>query len=333
MHIYSNLTNRRLIASMIKKGREPHSILICGEKGQGRKTLAKYIAAALMCERHNGEPCGECRSCRMAENGSHPDLITAVPNENGNYQAETIRALASDTLIRPNESDFKVYLIPDLDKSTSTLIQIQNILLKTVEEPPPHCVIIMTAASKQSFLPTIISRALCLTAEPCTPQQAEEWLAAKGKYPTEQILQAVECCHGNLGRCEEFLEGKTLSAAFHIARDCTDRIADRSEYDMLRTLAAADGKKQILRQAIEFIGEIARDACAIQLGEDRLFGCYREGSQRLSQMLDAQSCCLLYELSQEYAYRLDANCTAALTADSYAAELFRVVNTSIRSAM
>ena len=56
----------------------------------------------------------------------------------------------------------KVYIIPDLDLSVNTVIQVQNILLKVIEEPPEHTAIILTARSKEIFLPTIISRVLSL---------------------------------------------------------------------------------------------------------------------------------------------------------------------------
>ena len=110
----------------------------------------------LLCESGGEKPCGHCRSCRMLKHNAHPDFITAKANENGNYQVETIRSLVSDAVIKPNEGRFKVYLIPDLDRSVSTSVQVQNILLKLIEEPPPHCIVILTAETKQTFLKTII---------------------------------------------------------------------------------------------------------------------------------------------------------------------------------
>lgn len=310
---------------MISKGREPHSIVICGEKGQGKKMLAKYIAAQLMCESGTGTPCGKCRSCRMLEHNAHPDFITVTANDNGNYQADTIRSMVSDAVIKPNEGDFKVYLIPDLDKSTSTAVQVQNILLKLVEEPPAHCVIILTAASKQIFLQTIISRVLCLTAELCSPAQAKEWLIAKNKYSDDEIRRAVECCHGNFGRCIEFIEGDILPAAYEIAVGCTDAMINRDEYAVLKALFKADGKKAVFRQAMVFLSEISRDACAARLGVKQLAGCYKNGSAKLAKIINDITAEQLYELFCEYIKRLDSNCNTALAMNSLTGEICGLV--------
>ncbi|MGN0622859.1 MAG: hypothetical protein ACI4JA_02785 [Oscillospiraceae bacterium] len=326
MKIYSNENNIKLIASMTAKGREPHSIVICGEKGQGRKTLAKYIAAQLMCEKKGERPCGSCRTCRMIEHDSHPDLITVSPNENGNYQADVIRSMAADAAIKPNDSDFKVYIIPDLDRSVNTAVQVQNILLKLIEEPPSYCVIILTAASKEIFLKTIISRVLCLTAEPCTPQQAEEWLSSQGEYSNEQIARAVECCHGNFGRCAEFIQGGVLPEAYGIAVACTDAMIKRDEYEILKALFKADGKKAVMRQSLVFLSEIARDCCAARLGIKQMSGCYKKGSAKLAETLDEVTSQQLYELFCGYTDRIDSNCNLTLTMNSLTGEICGLIN-------
>lgn len=70
----------------------------------------------------------------------------------------------------------KVYIIPDLDLSVNTVIQVQNILLKVIEEPPEHTAIILTARSKEIFLPTIISRVLSLGMTSVTEAESMECL-------------------------------------------------------------------------------------------------------------------------------------------------------------
>ena len=70
--LYSNEDTKALIKSLINKGREPHSIAICGDKGQGKKTMARYIGAALLCEKGDGEPCGKCKSCKSIHYHIYP---------------------------------------------------------------------------------------------------------------------------------------------------------------------------------------------------------------------------------------------------------------------
>ena len=102
MKIYGNQFALSTFESMFKSGRLSHSFLIYGEKGLGKKILAKYLASAILCEKGTGIPCGECRSCRNAEKGIHPDII--YPEQSGKlntYTVETCRHVCADAFIAP----------------------------------------------------------------------------------------------------------------------------------------------------------------------------------------------------------------------------------------
>ena len=74
-----------LIESMIKRDRLPHAFIFFGESGVGKKTLARYIAAQILCEEGTGVPCGKCLACRKIEKDIHPDFIRITPGgKNGN---------------------------------------------------------------------------------------------------------------------------------------------------------------------------------------------------------------------------------------------------------
>lgn len=324
--LYSNEPVKKLIKSMILKGREPHSLVICGEKGQGKKALAKYVAAALLCESGQGEPCGICKSCRMLERGGHPDFITAQANENGNYQVDVIRELVSDAVIKPNEGDLKVYLIPDLDRSSNTSVQVQNILLKLIEEPPEHCVIILTAAAKEIFLDTVISRVLCLNTVPCCEEDSRDYLIKRySELTAEELERAVAFGGGNIGRCVEYLEDKSAAQSLEIARACGEAVFMGSEYELLKAFFMADGKKVVFRRVLELLSEAFRDACVLRLGIGRTAGCMPDISEKLSQRLIADRSRKIYELLGDYIYRLDANANLTLSMNSLSAKIFQMI--------
>lgn len=325
--LYSNEPIKRLIKSMISKEREPHSIVITGERGQGKKALAKYIAASILCETGRGEPCGECKSCRMLERGGHPDFIAAKPNDNGNYQVDVIRELVSDAVIKPNEGKFKVYLIADLDRSSNTSVQVQNILLKLIEEPPEHCIIILTAAAKEIFLETVISRVLCLNALPCNDEECRDYLENRygqcGDYTSKDIENAAAFGSGNIGRSIEFLEDKTAASAMDIAKLSAEAVYNGSEYDLLKAFFIADGKKAIFRRSLELLEEAFRDACVLRLGLNKTVGCIPEISARLAGRFSIDSCREIYELLGDYINRIDANANLTLAMNSLAARFFK----------
>ena len=328
MIIYGNSEPRRLVSEMIKKQREPHSIMIHGEKGLGKKTLARWIAAALLCERQSGEPCGVCRTCKMIADGVHPDVMVAKANSNGNYIVdEAIRPIVADASVAPNEARMKVYIIPDLDVSVNTVVQVQNILLKVIEEPPEHTAIILTARSKEVFLPTIISRVLSLGLRTVT--EAESMACLREKFPDASpahISEAVAAGRGNIGRCVQYLEHAQFFDSVKLARGLCGAMCGGSEYDVLKTLFAADGKKALLREGLSLFEEILRDSAAFRLGgeSEKSVSCDKEGAKALSRSLSSDQAVRLYDIVSDYIGRIDANCNISLTINSLAGQIYSV---------
>ena len=326
MKIYGNAEPLHLVTEMIKKKREPHSIIIHGDKGLGKKTLARYIAAQLLCEEQTCVPCGKCKACKMLEHDSHPDFLMAKANANGNYLIdESIRPIVADASIMPNEGVFKVYVIPDLDRSVSTAVQVQNIMLKLIEEPPDHAVFILTARSKEIFLPTIISRVLSLGMIRVSDEESRQYLTEN--YPDRdenEIFQAVLAGRGNIGRCEEYLNKTSFFNSVIMARTMTNAACKHSEYEMLKAIFQADGKKAVLREGVFLFSEIIRDACIIRLGDSEQkmsVSCDFSGAKELAQNVSAANLSKLYDLLWEYINRIDANCNLSLTSNSLAGQI------------
>lgn len=320
--LYSNEAVKALIKSLIMKNREPHSIAICGDKGQGKKAMARYIGASLLCEDNTGEPCGKCKSCRMIAGGVHPDFITVKPNENGNYQVDTIREIVSDAVTKPNEGKFKIYLIPDLDRSANTAVQVQNILLKLIEEPPEHCIIILTAISKEIFLDTVISRVLCLRTTPCKPKDSTAFLERFGKYTNEEIANAVAFGGGNIGRCVDYLEDPTFAQATEIAKASINAIYEHDEYGLLKAFFLADGKKALMRQVLLAMEEAFRDACVLRSGSKSVVGFFKTESEKISEKFTEFECMNIYEIFSESLSKLEANANLSLTVNALTAKIF-----------
>ena len=320
--LYSNESTKALIKSLITKGREPHSIAICGDKGQGKKAMARYIGSALLCEENSGEPCGKCKSCRMIEKGVHPDFITIKPNDNGNYQVDVIRSMVSDAITKPNEGRYKVYLISDLDRSINTAIQVQNILLKLTEEPPEHCIIILTAISKEIFLETVISRVLFLNVMPCRVEDSENYLKAIGKYSGDEIKKAISFGAGNIGRCIDYLEDPIYSEALDISGNAMEAICKSDEYGLLKALFEADGKKLLFRHVLLIFEEAFRDACVLRAGGHLSHGMLYEKSLKASGIFSEIQCIKRYDIISSAVAKLDANANQTLTMNDLTARLF-----------
>ena len=183
------------------RGRVSHFYLISGPAGSGKKTLARLLAAAILCKGHD-RPCGVCSPCRKAMKDEHPDFITVTDPEHKNVAVKIVRQIRDDVFIRPNESEHKIYLFAqDLG------LEGQNALLKILEEPPKYGVFILLTDNPEKLLPTVRSRCteLALTAVP--EKQMRQYLTLNyPKASAEDIAAAIARSGGWLGQARQLLE-------------------------------------------------------------------------------------------------------------------------------
>ena len=107
------------LQNAMKMNKVSHAYIFNGEKGSGKKSLANIFAMALQCEGEGAKPCGICRSCKQAENGNHPDIITVTHDKPNSIGVEDIREkLVGDVMVKPYSSPYKVYIVPDAEKMT-----------------------------------------------------------------------------------------------------------------------------------------------------------------------------------------------------------------------
>ena len=123
------LGNDRLkqnLTRSLSKGHVSHFYLIAGPEGSGKHTLARLLAAAILCQ-GGDKPCGRCTPCRKVMDGSHPDFITVDDPEKKTVTVDLIRQARADVYIQPNESEYKIYLFP---RAQDMGLPGQNALLK-----------------------------------------------------------------------------------------------------------------------------------------------------------------------------------------------------------
>lgn len=160
-----------------------HAMMITGEKGTGKKTLAFLIAAALLCKGEAQRPCLICEDCRSVANLDHPDLTVIrkglpiaaeVKKDRATIPVEDIREMIRRTGQHTLSGGARVVLILDAEKMTP---QAQNCLLKTLEEPPENTYFILVTDQPNNLLTTVVSRCQSIRLHP---------------WPDEKILRIVE---------------------------------------------------------------------------------------------------------------------------------------------
>ena len=130
----------------------PHGVILSG--GGDLAPSAQFLAAAMQCA-ESRPPCGVCSHCKKVLRGIHPDVITVEDNEHKSIATEVLRQVRSDAYVLPNEGRRKIYLFPDSSRLDG---RSQNVLLKVLEEGPPHAAFIFCAENSSVLLPTIRSR-------------------------------------------------------------------------------------------------------------------------------------------------------------------------------
>lgn len=135
-----------------------HAYLFTGAVGVGRRTFALRFAQALNCPQppKPGQACYSCPTCRQIERMQHPDLAVVEADQIGGVlKVEQIRELQHSLSLSPYQSKYRLALLLRMEEAHNSAA---NALLKTLEEPPPSVILLLTANSVDALLPTVVSR-------------------------------------------------------------------------------------------------------------------------------------------------------------------------------
>ena len=237
------------LQNAIKHNKISHAYLIQGEKLSGKGMIADIFARALQCEAGKASsehqetlfempseatgprPCNQCRSCKQAINGNHPDIIYVTHEKPNVISVDNIRQQVNgDIDIKPYSGDYKIYIIDEAEKMN---VQAQNALLKTLEEPPSYAVILLLATRAEAMLQTILSRCVVLNTKPVPDDLIKKYLMQKVEIPDYRASICASFARGNVGRAIELasnevfdhMKSSVLGLLKHITELETNQIA------------------------------------------------------------------------------------------------------------
>jgi DNA polymerase III subunit delta' len=155
-----------LLSQHVAQGQVRHAYLLTGPQGVGRRTLALRLAQALNCPQPTtpGQPCLKCSTCQRIQKMAYTDLsVVQAEVAGGTLKVEQVRELQHSLSLAPYEGRYRVALLLRFEEAHPSAA---NALLKTLEEPSPQVVLVLTAESAESLLPTIVSRCEVLRLRP-----------------------------------------------------------------------------------------------------------------------------------------------------------------------
>lgn len=188
-----------LLREHIARGQMRHAYLLTGPRGVGRRTLALRMAQALNCTQppSSGELCGACRNCTQIERMQHPDLsVVQAEQEGGVLKVDQVRELQRSLALHPYQARYRVALLLRFEEAHPSAM---NALLKTLEEPSPQVVLLLTAESAERLLPTIVSRCEVLRLRPLPLEQASQGLQSKWGLPAQEAELLAHISSGRPG--------------------------------------------------------------------------------------------------------------------------------------
>ncbi|MDO5345850.1 MAG: DNA polymerase III subunit gamma/tau [Lachnospiraceae bacterium] len=142
------------LKNQVRADRIGHAYLFCGTRGTGKTSVAKIFARAVNCQHPvDGNPCGECKTCRDIAAGRSMNVIEIDAASNNGV--DNIREIREEVAYSPAEGKYKVYIIDEVHMLS---IGAFNALLKTLEEPPSYVIFILATTEAQKIPVTILSR-------------------------------------------------------------------------------------------------------------------------------------------------------------------------------
>jgi len=273
---------RSQLEAEMASGRLAHAYLFVGPAGCGRGTTALALFRALNCrQREGGQPCGQCGPCRRALAGQHEDLLVLAPPEaqaSAQIKAEEVREVIRALSFAPHGGGARLVLIREAEHLNPTSA---NVLLKTLEEPPPGNLIVLTVQDARGILPTLVSRCRRVNLMPLEPALIAEELVRRGVEPGSAALKAA-MSGGSLGRALELDEERLAADLERMARSLESSEGSLADWafaeELVKEFRGAVIDRQGLAEALDLLALYLRDQAVIAAGKTESALLPRSGS-------------------------------------------------------
>ena len=253
---------RERLGRLLARDRVPHGILLVGEDGRGKRTLALAFARVLLAGDPEGRVDPASPAARKVDAGTHGDLFVVEPEADQRLLGiERIRTLKESFSLTIVEGTRRVAVVARADRLTP---EAGNALLKLLEEPPPGSHLILTGRAREAVMETLVSRCLVLPVPPVPTAAVEDLLRARGIDEDRVTLLAAvaEGCPGvALALAAEGEEGVIAPAAALLLSPGAPLERGEAVTDLLREGASnLEAARIRMRAVLGLVGHALRRA-------------------------------------------------------------------------
>jgi DNA polymerase-3 subunit delta' len=267
--IIGHLRSIEIIQSFLQKDEVPQALLFMGEEGIGKKMVAQAFINALLCQNRTLpdpndpqsfiEPCGSCLSCKKREDKNHPDFLTIEP-EGTVIKIEQIREMQQRIIFKPLDGPRKIILIDPADKLNAAAA---NGLLKVLEEPPSHAVLILISGKPFSLPPTLLSRCQKISFYPLSLSHIETVLMEKKGWGVSEARLVTALTGGKLGEAVSL----EIEAARELEEGLHTLISEKTlaDYETLFEVGTTFSRDHdVMEKALYYLSAWFRDVLVLQ---------------------------------------------------------------------
>lgn len=284
--MFALLTGHRRVLSLLSlaaaRGSLPPTLLFAGQPGIGKFVVARAVSQAINClepvstEALPLDGCGRCRSCDRIARGMHVDVDVLEPDDKASIKTDVVRDVLGRVNYRPFEGTRRVVIIREADALEP---QAQNALLKSLEEPPPSTMFILTTAVPGMLLPTVRSRCMQMRFGRLTEAEVAAIVIREAGLSEPEARAAAALAGGSAGEALALASADLAvlrELAFQLLRVAAQTTAIKTRLGTARTIAvikpAVDRPREdvalILRMAASMLRDIellntAGDAAAV----------------------------------------------------------------------
>ncbi|WP_455021243.1 DNA polymerase III subunit gamma/tau [Neisseria elongata] len=265
----------KALRNALEKGRLHHAYLLTGTRGVGKTTIARILAKSLNCEHpKEGEPCGQCQSCRDIDTGRFVDLLEI--DAASNTGIDNIREVLENAQYAPTAGKYKVYIIDEVHMLSKSAF---NAMLKTLEEPPEHVKFILATTDPHKVPVTVLSRCLQFVLRNMTAQQVADHLAhvldsEQIPYETPALALLGRAAAGSMRDALSLLDQAIAMGSGKVAeqdvRQMIGAVDKRYLYELLQSIAGQNGAalmnqaREMAERAVGFDNALSELALLLQ---------------------------------------------------------------------